>query len=141
MIYVDTSVLAAYYCPEPLSEKAEGVIRAEPAPAVSDLTEVELISALSRKTREGELSKRDAARIAAQFATHLDEKLYTRLPIERRHYQMAKEWIGLFAMSLRTLDALHLAAAISAGARLVTSDRRLAGSAKKLGIDFRYLTG
>jgi predicted nucleic acid-binding protein len=27
MVYIDTSVLAAYYCPEQLSGKAEAVIR------------------------------------------------------------------------------------------------------------------
>jgi predicted nucleic acid-binding protein len=43
MSYIDTSVLVAYYCPEPISAKAEKVIlRADP-PAVSHLAENEII--------------------------------------------------------------------------------------------------
>ncbi len=34
MCYIDTSVLAAYYCPEPLSEKAERMIRNSGRPAM-----------------------------------------------------------------------------------------------------------
>lgn len=51
MIYVDTSVLAAFYLPEPLSERAERVVRSEAAPAISDLTGVEPFSAVPRKVR------------------------------------------------------------------------------------------
>lgn len=140
MIYVDTSVLAAFYCPEPFSAKAERLIRAELAPAVSDLTEVELLSALSRKTREGELSVIDATRIAGQFASHLNGNLYTRIPLQRSHYVTARDWMGRFATPLRTLDALHLAVAASTGRRLVTADRGLARSANELGVEVVHVT-
>lgn len=139
MIYIDTSVLVAYYCPEPLSRRAERLIRAHSRPAVSDLTEVELRSALSRKVRLGELSTRGATQIASRFAGHLEEGLYTRIPLERRHYEMAAEWLGRFTLMLRTLDALHLAVATSEGFRLVTADATLARSAKALGIETRWL--
>lgn len=135
MIYLDTSVLAAYYCPEPLSAKAERLIRAESRPAVSDLTEVELFSALSRKTRLRELVRDDAGRVAAQFLAHLENNLYTRLALERRHYQLARDWILRSTTPLRTLDALHLAVAASEGLTLVTSDGGLARSGASLGVD------
>ena len=44
--YVDTSILAAYYCPEPLSAAAEDALRRIEAPAISVLTEVEFCSLL-----------------------------------------------------------------------------------------------
>jgi len=53
MYYIDTSVLAAYYCPEPLSDKAEEFILASGTPVITDLTRLELFSAISRKVREG----------------------------------------------------------------------------------------
>ena len=131
-------------CPDPRVNDAirdsRPNARAERAPAVSDLTEVELFSALSRKTREGELSLNDATRIAAHFAAHLEGNLYTRLPLQRGHYRMARDWIRRFATPLRTLDALHLALAASATARLVTNDRGFARSAEQLGVEALHLT-
>ncbi len=140
MIYLDATVLAAYYCPEPLSPKAERLIRAEPRPALSDLTEVELFSALSRKTRLRELSREDAERIAAQFLAHLGSGFYAPMPVERCHYSLARDWIGRFSTALRTLDALHLAVAASEGLRLVTSDGSLARAGAGLGVAVLHLS-
>jgi len=58
LIYVDTSVLAAFYLPEPLSARVERLLRRAVAPAISDLTDVELLSAISSRagrSRAGEL--------------------------------------------------------------------------------------
>ena len=139
LIYLDTSIVVAYYCPELLSHRAEQLIRAHSQPAVSDLTEVELRSALSRKVRLAELQKKSATQIASRFSGHLEEGLYTRVPLERRHYEMASEWLSRFTLTLRTLDALHLAVAASGAFRLVTADAALARSAKALGIETRWL--
>jgi uncharacterized protein len=46
MVYIDTSVLVAYYCPEPLSEKAEKLLIRYLKPAISSLTEVGFFSAV-----------------------------------------------------------------------------------------------
>ena len=55
MYYLDTSILAAYYCPELLSEKVEKIIISAKRPCMSSLTEVELASAISRKIRQKNL--------------------------------------------------------------------------------------
>ncbi len=47
MYYLDTSVLAAYYCPEPLSEKVEKLVISADRPCISSFTEVELAPAIS----------------------------------------------------------------------------------------------
>ena len=44
MFYVDTSLIAAYYTPEPLSDKVEEFLRSQDRPAVSSLNELELFS-------------------------------------------------------------------------------------------------
>jgi predicted nucleic acid-binding protein len=134
MVYIDTSVLVAYYCPEPLSEKAEAFLTAHMQPAISALTELELFSAISRKVREKGMDHKDAGRVIARFVAHQDNHYYTYLSVEAHHFRLARDWIGMFKLSLRTLDALHLAIASSEGLRIVTTDKSLLKSAKGLGL-------
>lgn len=139
MVYVDTSVLVAYYCPETLSGKAEAFLVSQDKPVISTLTEVELFAALSRKVREARMTRVVAGRVASKFMSHLDHTVYTRLPVNDRHYRLARDWIGLFRYPLRTLDALHLAVASSENLKLVTIDKNLSKSAKALSIDVMLL--
>jgi predicted nucleic acid-binding protein len=134
-VYIDTSVLVAYYCPERLSGKAEVFLTAHIQPAISALTELELFSAISRKVREKGMDHKDAGRVTARFVAHLDNHYYTFLPVEAHHFRLARDWIGMFKLSLRTLDALHLAIASSQGFSIVTTDKTLSKSAKGLGLD------
>ena len=133
--YIDTSVLVAYYCPEPLSERVEEFLTSHVRPCISALTEVELFSALSRKVREGGMNRKDARRVIAQFISHVDGNFYDNLTVEQHHYRLARDWIGLFEPALKSLDALHLAVASSEGLTMVTADGSLSKSAKALGID------
>jgi predicted nucleic acid-binding protein len=71
--YVDTSVLAAYYCPEPLSIMAERTLRRLSSPVISELTLVELTSAISRKIREQTLSREEGARILTQIDAQVED--------------------------------------------------------------------
>jgi predicted nucleic acid-binding protein len=134
VIYIDTSVLAAYYCPEPLSDKADEIVTSATNPAISSLTQVELYSAISRKVREG-MAQEDGNKIIRQFELHANEqKLYKILDIDHHHYMMAANWISHFNTSLRTLDSLHLAVSFSANLTLITADIRLADAARFFGI-------
>jgi predicted nucleic acid-binding protein len=139
MAYLDTSVLVAYYCPEALSEAAEKMILADGYPAVSALTEGELVSALARKIREKELSRENANHILTEFQSHLNQFLFKRIPVERDHYSVAFNWLAQFAVPLRTLDALHLAVAAQNNLELVTADQQLLQCARKLGVRTRLL--
>ncbi len=139
MFYVDTSVLAAYYCPEPLSGRVEVFLRAAGQPAISSLVEVELFSALSRKVREGALDAADAKRISAKFLSHLNEGIYRTYPLESHHFTLAREWLGLCTLPLRTLDALHLSVVSQSDLTIVTSDRALARAAEQLGVRSHFL--
>ena len=139
MFYIDTSVLAAYYCPEPLSDLAEKYLLSERRPAISQLTEVELASAVSRKVREKELSEKDGLGILDTFQSHIDASMYTYLILDSRHYRLARSWISRLSTSLRTLDALHLAVSAASDLELITADNRLAESAEKLGIEAKLI--
>jgi len=141
MFYVDTSLITAYYTPEPLSDKVEEFLRSQNRPAVSALTELELFSALSRKVREEGLDPADAGKVGARFLAHLEIGFFTRLPVEAGHYRLARDWLGLFNTSLRSLDALHLAVAASKGLTVATADLGLSKSAQALGLECLLLSG
>ena len=129
--YVDTSVLGAYYCPEPLSPSAEAALRDIEAPVISDLTLVEFSSLVARKRQLKELDAREASRVLGAFSEHAAGGFYRRMPMGTGHFTRARRLIEA-ATSLRTLDALHLAAALIAGIPILTADGQLARAAKKL---------
>ena len=140
MVYLDTSVLAAYYCPEAASVRAEREILRCDAPAISRLVEVELFSAVARKRRERELSEADATRIVTQFRLHVDDGCYAVIPVETEHYELARDWIGQFSTPLRTLDALHLALCFTLDAVLLTADEQLDQAAQRFGVQTQFVS-
>lgn len=138
-MYVDTSILAPYYCPEPLSDRVPQVLAAQRRLAVSWLVEAELASALAQKVRRRQLPAADAGRAAAMFQRHLSQGLFVRLPLAYGHFRQASAWLQTFSLPLRTLDALHWAITAAAGMELLTSDRALAASAARLNLPARLL--
>jgi predicted nucleic acid-binding protein len=134
MAYIDTSLLVAYYCPEPLSRKVQKILSAIPQPVISPLVEVELYSAVATKVRAREMDARTAGRILGLFQKHLAEGSYGIVPIETAEYALARDWIGRFSSPLRAADALHLAAAFSNDEPLLTADKALALSARYFGV-------
>lgn len=139
MLYIDTSVLVAYYCPEDLSLRIQKLLREHAEPALSHLTEVEFASAVARKVRSNELSSRDGNRILAKFAAHVNTNLFRMISVENHHWRLARGWIELFTTPLRTLDALHLAIASDNALQLVTSDKTFFRAAEMLDIDVRLI--
>ncbi len=135
MFYIDTSVIVAYYCPEPISEAVEKLIIEIKQPAISHLTEIEFVSAISRKIREKNLSQTDGNKILTQFQSHIQQKMFRWLSLEYKHFQMGKNWISQFNTPLRTLDALHLALASTFNLTLLSVDLQLLKSAGLLGVD------
>lgn len=135
MVYIDTSVLVAYYCPEDMSSQVEDILLNIDKPAISQLTEVELTSALAIKIRERTLTQEDGNEILSQFQTHIGQNSYIHLPIQPRHYSTARDWISQFNTPLRTLDALHLAIAARSNIPILTADIKFANSASILGIE------
>jgi predicted nucleic acid-binding protein len=140
VIYLDSSVLIAYYCPEPISTRAESIIRGKLPVFISDLTEVEAMSAVARKVRIGELTAQDAAKVRNHFIAHLNEGIYRRTSLGAHHIMRAREILGSFTTPLRTLDALHLAMATSEKFRLITADETFAQAARKFSIKTTFVT-
>jgi predicted nucleic acid-binding protein len=134
MHYIDTSVLVAYYFPEPLSDRVESFLTACSQPAVSRLTEVEFCSALARRIRMDELAKVDAERLTSAFRAHIESGMYTILPLTDEHFYLARKWLSSWKTELRSLDALHLALAGAGDRTMVTADKQMARAAESLSV-------
>jgi predicted nucleic acid-binding protein len=138
--YIDTSVLAAFYCPEPLSFVAESLLTSATEPAISSLTEVELHSAVARKVRMAEMDEVAARSILDAFRGHLEEGYYRRIALRAKHFEDARDRIATFSVALRSLDALHLAVALREEMELVTADAGLAAAMRSFGGEVQLLT-
>jgi uncharacterized protein len=132
--YLDTSIIVPAYCMEPLSDRVDEVLLREADLVISQLTEVEFYSALSRKVRQRQLALDEAQQISIDFQADLEAGIYQRLKVEAVHYQLAREWIRRFDTALRTLDALHLAIASESKIMVTTGDIGLAQSGQALGL-------
>lgn len=138
-VYVDTSVLAAYYCPEALSAAAEAALTSAGIPAISALSELELFSVIAKKRRAGNFSARKAENIMAMVNSHLADGYYHKVTVETGHYHTARDLIAQSKHNLHTLDALHLAVALAHNLALLTADRAMAAAAKSLGVEVKKI--
>jgi uncharacterized protein len=134
MAYIDTSALVAYYCPESQSQAVERLLLSMPQPHISHLTDVEIASAISRKIRYNELSSSNGNRIFNLYQNHINQGLFSWLPLDLNHFQMAKSWISQFSTALRTLDALHLAIAQANDLPILSLDMQLIEATEYFGI-------
>jgi predicted nucleic acid-binding protein len=103
---------------------------------VSDLAVTEIVSALSRRLRQGALAREVVRRIQHAIVGRLDEGVYQRVELTREVHRRAEHLlVSLTATPLRAADALHLALATSArAASLASFDARLAAAARALGL-------
>ena len=132
--YYDTSALIPYYCPEPLSDAVQALLMSGRTVTISALVDVEMASALSRLVRMGQLREEEAARIHNAFAADVQRGCYRYLPMDAAVFGQATQWLLERASAVRALDALHLARAALAEARLVTVDKVLAEAAQVHGV-------
>jgi len=139
MHYLDTSVLTGYYCVEERSGGVQRALSEMDCPTISPLVEVEFYCAVARKVRAGALQQSTAVRIFSEFRMHVAEPRYNVLPIDPANFEQAREWLSELVTPLRVLDALHMAAAFSAGLCLVTADRDLARCADHFGVECRLI--
>ena len=135
--YLDTSALVKRYYAEKGSDWIHDLFRPENLLVVSKVAYAELIAALGRKRREGEITEESFIRTVQSFQQEWTELLVVEvtdavfvdlLSVVRRH-------------SLRGFDAIHLCTALWFRKRMKTevifvcSDRSLLGAAEKEKLD------
>lgn len=138
--YIDTSALAKWYLPEAGSGEFERFVRALPDPVSSRLVSVELRCLLARRRREGTLDREGEEGAYALFLRDVADGHIRVEPMPDHHYAEAVDLLQkLQTVALRTLDALHLAAALGYGVReLATADRAMATAAGALGLEVAF---
>ena len=137
--YVDTSALLKWYVSEPGSDEVALWIEAQPAVAFSRLGWLEFRCALNRRMRSGDLDAATAGGALQRFFADVEAGAFTLLPLNDDQALAADDLIARLSLPLRTLDALHLAAAAAHGAAsLATADRRLATAAETVGLTVAY---
>lgn len=135
MRFWDASALLPLLALEAATERVQDLYLENPLVVVWWGTELELVSALARKAREGTLKDAPLAK-ALDRLERLQRAWYEVLPGEEVRKTARRL---LFAHPLRTGDALHLAAAwVASRGRpqdlpFVTLDARLAGAALREG--------
>ena len=134
--YIDTSALIKLYVAEPQSEKVEKFIDTLSPPLISSLSILEWHCAMNRRLRTGAFDEHYHQMARAEFARHLASGAFRVHALHEGLYAQATYLLdSVSPLSLRTLDALHLAAAQSAQARsIATADKVMAQAATQLGL-------
>jgi uncharacterized protein len=124
VIYLDASALAKLVLPEPESSALARFLQSWPSRTASVIARVELLRAAMREAQPPEVSAR-----ARAVLNHV-----ALLPLDPAVVSAAS---AVEPPALRTLDAIHLATALSIReglAGMVTYDRRLADGARRAGL-------
>jgi len=102
----------------------------------SDLAVTEIVSAVSRRLREGMLTRDGARRVQQGVVSAFEDGALRRVDLTRDVYRRAESYlIELTAIPLRAADALHLALATSnRAASLASFDLRLSAAGRAVGL-------
>ena len=135
LVYLDTSVLAKRYLAAPESDAIEALLD-DPGHrfVVSDLCVVELESTVARRTREPSGRVIDRAKVRLRIDDDMRSGFFVVHTLDTPVLIEARRWIAE-GEPLATLDALHLATALRAGAEtMATDDRQFARAARAAGL-------
>ncbi len=103
---------------------------------VSELAVTEIVSALARRARAGDISPENARRVHHAIVESLETAPHQRVELTRDIHRRAEHLLlTLTTPPLRAADALHLALALSArAASIATFDARLGAAARAVGL-------
>jgi len=142
-VYLDTSILVSIYYPEPITPKVKKILTDKKGLSTSSFSIVEFSSAINRKILMNELSKQNGFKIINRFQSDIEEGYYKVYSFSPDDLTGANNFIkdNLGRVSLRTVDAVHIAIALREKCDLfVTADRTQAKSSKKLGLETKLIT-
>jgi uncharacterized protein len=135
--FLDTSAFAKLYLAELGSAEVGRTVAEADSLFVCSLVIPEALSAMRRLVREGSLDEGDYREVKVRICGDV-----AALDIVTISDEVIGESIAAIERSpIRTLDALHIGAALVVGASLfVTADERQAKAARESGLDVRLVT-
>lgn len=132
MMYWDSGAILKLYVEEPDSRALQELLFRSPRPILtSAISAIEVLCALYRKARDGELESERVARTFAEYradcaAGGVVEAVYGSSLIAEAEELLALDSQQPRPVMIRSLDLIHLATAIAGRAEaLVTTDARL----------------
>jgi uncharacterized protein len=136
-LYLDASALVKLYLPELGSDALDAAIRGRSDLMVSDLAITEIVSAMSRRRREGTLPALSCVRLHRKILADIEGGLYAKNDLMPEvHREAERLLLAIDNVALRAADALHLAlASLSGASSIVTYDLRLAEAALRIGLN------
>jgi len=133
-IYLDASVLVAFFTLDSLSTRADRLMRSiESVVVVSNFAAAEFTSALGRRVRNKEIPNLLAQEILETFDEWL-ERGPERTELLATDIATAEIFLRRFGLSLRAPDAMHLAMTQRLGTTLATFDAGMTAAARTLRI-------
>ena len=136
MRYLDTSLLVPLFIKEPKSPAmATWFAHIGTADlAVSEWTITEFASALSIKTRTGQIDASTRVQVQSDFLSFLHSRVQQTIVVTSTDFERAAHLCDRWQLSLRAGDALHLAIAERFQLIVCTLDQRMLTAASELGI-------
>lgn len=135
MHYLDASFAVTAFTSERATNAAQTWLQGDPDLVLvgSAWMITEFSSAMSIKTRRGELSPDDKAQVNAAWYDFCNSRLI-QIAIAEADFYTAAQFADRHALNLRAGDALHIAIAARHGCTLVTLDRIMAAAAIECGV-------
>ena len=134
--YIDTSVLVKRYVSEPGSDALDTfLVTAQPDLIASELIRLELVSTFGRKCREGWFTSSDLDKLRIQADADLLSGRIELVNVRGDLLQQALDLMRRLVQPLATLDAIHLASALSEHVDIfMTNDQQLSRAATEAGL-------
>jgi uncharacterized protein len=135
-IYLDSSALAKLYVPEPESDALETFLKDRQDLMISELAITEVLSAVARRRREGLITAHQALEIRDAILADANSGSFHRLDMSPVVHREAERLLfHIESLHLRTIDALHVAAALLGSAtHVATYDARMRSAAMQAGL-------
>lgn len=134
-VYLDASALVPLFMTDDaLSDRSSAAVRnAASDLVVSDLAAAEFASVVARLVRTRDLTLKGARSALETFDAWVAERAIL-VELKAQDMAVCAGYLRRLDLPLRTPDALHVAMASRLGATLMTFDRQMVASAKKLGV-------
>ena len=134
-MYLDTAILVKLLAREPDSSFYAGLVEGQLA-WTAEIAMTECYSALLRKEREGAITARHRRAAWKDLESDVAERRLALVSVSRPLLERANAILEACqpAIALRSLDAIHLAAAAQCGSwPLCTNDARMRSAATRMG--------